>query len=87
MQSLTIRAASPESARAIFEALSEFQVVLVVVDGHSDLTVTLRRGAREIVAVLHALARYAIRELARDGTKRISLEGRDYTLHPEPAPD
>jgi len=44
--------------------------------------VTLRQGAREILAVLHALARYAIRALARDGTKRISLEGRDYTLAP-----
>jgi hypothetical protein len=83
MQKLTIRAASPQSARAMLEALSEFQVEFAEADGARELTVTLRQGDGEIVAVLHALAQYVTER--ETGPARISLEGRDYTMHPDAA--
>jgi hypothetical protein len=81
MQTLTIRAASPQSGRALLEALSEFHVELAKADGRRELTVTLSEEG-EIVAVLKALAQ-CVNE-RETGPARISLEGRDYTMHPDP---
>ena len=81
MQTLTIRAVSPQSARALLHALSEFHVELAKADGRRELTVTFSHE-REIVAVLHVLAQYVNER--ETGPARISLEGRDYTMHSVP---
>ena len=82
MQTLTIRAATPQSARALLEALSEFHVELANADGRRELTVTLSHEG-EMIAVLNALAQ-SVNE-GKTGPARISLEGRDYTFHPDAA--
>jgi hypothetical protein len=82
MQMLTIRAASPESAREMLEALSAFRAELVeAADGHSELTVTLQGGNGEIIGVLNALAQYVNERPT--GPARLSLDGRNYVMHPD----
>ncbi len=82
METLTIQAASRESARAMLAALSEFQAELIeTVDGRCEVVVNLGRGDREIVAVLSALEAY-VTQRAR-GPARLELNGRNYVMHPE----
>ena len=83
MQRLNIVAASPESARALLDALSEFDVeVIHASDGDYQVSVTLGGRDREIVAVLNALEQYII---DRGHTARVNLDGREYVMHPDPA--
>jgi hypothetical protein len=85
MQTLRIEAASTASAHAMTDALAEFQAELVETeDGRSEVVVTLRGGDQDIVKVLNALERY-VTERAK-GPARIELEGRKYSMHPEPGP-
>ena len=85
MQTLKIEAASPASAHAMIDALAEFQAELVEdPDGRSEVVVTLGGGDQNIVKVLNALERY-VTERANEPA-RIELEGRKYTMHPEPDP-
>jgi hypothetical protein len=82
METLTIQAASPQSARAMLAALSGFEAELIeATDGRCEVVVTLARGDREVVAVLNALEEY-VTERAR-GPARLELNGRNYVLHPE----
>ena len=82
MQTLNVVAASAESARALLEALSEFEAELIEAeDGHCEVSVTLASSASEIVAVLNALEEYVLDR----GPARLSLDGHDYVMHPSPA--
>ena len=78
---MTVSAATPESARALHTALSEFRTKLVELDAESYQVEIALLGDAEIVAVLGALEEYVTTR--RDGPARIGLEGRTYTLHPD----
>jgi hypothetical protein len=80
MQTLTILASSPESARGMIEALSEFRAELVDEGERCEVVVQLGGSDGEIVQALNALERYVTNRGA--GPARIELDGRDYTLHP-----
>jgi hypothetical protein len=82
MNALRIDAASPESAYAMMEALRGFDARLIEDGERQQVVVSLGPSPHRIVDVLNALERYVT---ARgDGPARIELEGRHYTLHPEP---
>lgn len=90
MQSLTIAAASPSSARGMLEALQDFVAELVEgEDGQQQVVVRLN-GDKEIVRVLNALERFVTER--DNGPTHVELAGRTYSLHPnvdappEPAP-
>jgi hypothetical protein len=86
MQTLRIEAASHASARALIRALAEFEAELVEgEDGRSEVVVTLRGGDQQIIRVLNALEVYVTER--SQGPAKIDLEGRKYTMHPQPAPD
>jgi hypothetical protein len=78
MQNLTIQAATAYSAQAMAAALSQFDSKSIEANGNYEVTVTLRRGDREIVDVLNALELY-VNERA-NGPAHIEFEGREYTL-------
>jgi hypothetical protein len=79
MRSLTVEARSLESARSLYDALSEFHPQLT---GSADegyyVTVELGSVDRVTVAVLDAIQRYVSRRA--DGPARVELDGRSYTL-------
>jgi hypothetical protein len=79
MLTITIEAATPESAVALSKALAEFRAELRESDGRRFIDVELG-GDREIVEVLKAVEDYVTHR--NDGPARIELDGRDYTLHP-----
>jgi hypothetical protein len=80
MQTLTIEAATPDSAFALHEALSGFRAELRVTDeGKSYVGVTLGQSDREIVEVLNAIEDYVMQRAT--GPARIALNGRKYVLH------
>ena len=82
MQTLNIVAASPESARALMEALSEFDAELNhLSDDRYEVTVTLGGRGRETVAVLNALERFVSE---RERSARVTLDGREYVMLPDP---
>jgi hypothetical protein len=86
MQTLTIRAATRESAIGLYESLSGFRTELVETDdGRHYIEIELGRGDREIVDVLNAIEQYVTQR--NTGPARIELNGRDYTLHGEPHAD
>jgi len=83
MQMLHIVAASPKSGRELIDALSEFDSELIrASDGSSAVTVRLGADHEETIAVLNVLERY-VAERARSA--RVTLNGRDYRMDPEPA--
>jgi hypothetical protein len=83
VQTLKIFAASPESARALMDALAEFDAELIETsDGGSEVMVALRGSGREAVAVLNALERFVTE---RERSARLTLDGREYVMHPDPA--
>jgi hypothetical protein len=73
MRSLTIHAASADSAHAIAAALCAFDSKLVGANGYNDVVVTFGDGNREIVRVLSALARYAADQV--DAPARVESTG------------
>lgn len=80
MQTLTIEAASRESAQGLHDALAAFRVQLWEgKDGTCRVEVTLGAGDREIVEVLNAIEAYVTARHA--GAAHIKLNGHDYTLH------
>lgn len=84
MESVTIRAASFASGRAMITVLSAFDAELVSDDdGNYRVAVTLGND-REIVDVLSTLERYVSDR--QSGCERIVLNGREYTIYPEPRP-
>lgn len=80
MQTITIEAATPESALALCEALADFRAELRESDdGRRFIDIDLSGGDREIVEVLNAVEAYVTRR--NDGFARVALDGRKYTLH------
>lgn len=90
METLTIRAASLDSARGFRAALQNFQVELVEAPPGTFLVKVAFSGSnREIVAVLRALEDCVSQR--SDGPAVVGLNGRTYTLHatdrpPDPVP-
>lgn len=81
MQKLNIVAASPESARALMDALSEFDAELIQAsDGGYEVMVTLGGRGQETVAVLNTLERFVTE---RERSARLTLDGREYVMHPD----
>lgn len=86
METLTIRAASQESARGFCAALADFETELVEAEpGTFLVTVTFGGSNREIVAVLRALEEHV--EHRGDGPAVVGLGGQTYTLHPTDRPE
>jgi hypothetical protein len=83
LQTLDILAASPESARALIDVLSDFDAELShTSDGSYSVTVRIDGDHAETIAVLGALERY-VTERAR--AARLSPNGHEYVMHPDPA--
>jgi hypothetical protein len=82
MRTLTIEAASPESACALYRAVSGFLAEIVENDdGTSSVTITLSGADGEIAAVLAAIQRHVTERST--GPAVIGLDGTRYTLEPE----
>jgi ABC-type sulfate transport system substrate-binding protein len=80
MQTLTVGASSLEVARGLYSALAEFSPEMAEKDdGGYSVTVSLRGGDRQIVAILSALEQHVSER--NDGPARLELEGRTYVLH------
>lgn len=83
MQTLTIEAATRESARELYAALSGFRARLWDGDGGPcRVEVALGRGDREIVDLLNAIERYVTDR--RAGAARIRLNDHTYMIHATP---
>jgi hypothetical protein len=83
MQALTIDAVSQETARSMLAALSDFDPQLVETgDGRFQVVVALGGSDRRIIELLNVLERHV--SARGDGPARVELDGRSYTLHPEP---
>jgi hypothetical protein len=84
METLTIRAATQESARDFCAALADFQTELSEDETGTLVTVSFRGSNREIVAVLRALEECVSRR--GEGSAVVGLGGEIYTLHPTDSP-
>jgi hypothetical protein len=85
MEKLSILAATPQSARGLYEALSAFRTdLLETEDQRYRVDITLVGGDREIIDVLNAIEHY----VTERGTEpaRITLSGRTYSMHPSSSP-
>ena len=80
MRTLTIAAASRESAIGLFTALTGFRTQLLDGDGTYRLEVELGPADRDLVAVLSAIARHVSEREA--GPARLELGGRTYSVFP-----
>jgi hypothetical protein len=80
MQTLTIAAASRESAIGLYAALEEFRRDLLESEDGYRVEIQLGRGNREIVEVLSAIALH-VRE-RDDGPARLEMSGRTYSVYP-----
>lgn len=81
MQTLHIVAASPESGRALIEALGGFDAELTrASDGTYAVTVRLNADHQETIQVLNVLEQYVAE---RAQSAQITLNGREYTMEPE----
>ena len=80
MRSITIEARSLESAQGLYEALSEFNPVLV-----EGFRVSVELGSLDhrLLSVLDAVEQYTVE---RNSSAHVELDGRRYTLHPD-SPD
>jgi hypothetical protein len=80
MQTLTIAAASRESAFGFHAALSDFRTELIEKpDGPYEIKVVLGRSDREIIDVLNTIELYVTRRAS--GPAQIELSGHSYVLH------
>jgi t-SNARE complex subunit (syntaxin) len=83
VETLTIRAATPATGRAMLAALAEFRAELSESSDGREVIVSLGRTDAEIVRVLNALERCVIER--GDGAAQIELNGKSYVLHPAPS--
>lgn len=80
MNTITIEAATPESALALYVALAGFGAELRESDdGRRYIDVQLGGSDRKIVDVLNAVEDYVTHR--NDGPALVSLDDRIYTLH------
>jgi hypothetical protein len=85
METLTIHAASPESAQEMLAALSGFPAELTEIGDSHLVVIPLGAADAEIVGVLNALQVYVT---ARgDGAAQVEFNGHNYVMHPEPEPE
>lgn len=83
MQTLNILAVNPASARGLIDALGGFDPELVrTSDGSFTVRVELDGNDRETILVLNALSTYVNERSTR---ARVTLDGREYVMEPEPA--
>lgn len=86
METLTIQAASKESALAFCAALGDFRAEhLEAEHGALLVRVTFSGSNREMIAVLRALEECVSRR--SDGPAVVGLSGQTYTLHPTDPPE
>lgn len=86
METLTIRAASKESAQEFCVALEDFRAELVEAEQDAFLVrVTFSGSNREMIAVLRALEECVCRR--PDGPAVVGVSGQTYTLHPTDPPE
>jgi hypothetical protein len=86
METLTIQAASKESAQDFCSALGDFRAELVEAEqGALLVRVTFSGSNREMIAVLRALEECVSRR--SDGPAVVGLSGQTYTLHPTDPPE
>jgi hypothetical protein len=86
METLTIRAASRESAQDFCAALGDFRAELEEAErGTFLVSVTFSGGNREMIAVLRALEECVSRR--SDGPAVVGVSGQTYTLHPTDPPE
>jgi len=81
MKTLTIHAASAQSAQGMLEALDDFPAELVEA-GESCMVVVDLGGDAQIVGVLSALQHYVTERAS--GAARVEFNGTNYVMHPEP---
>ena len=79
MLTMTIEAATPESAVTLYRALVRFRSVLHHADDGRRFVAVELGGDREIVEVLNAVEDYVTNR--SDGPARVELDGHVYTLH------
>ena len=84
MQRLTIKAATQESTRALYDALHEFHPELDQ-DEHGSYHVSAGLGSdRRALEILDAIQAFlADRAVGTVDSMTVSLDGRNYTLHSE----
>jgi hypothetical protein len=80
METLRIRAATPQTGRAMLAALSDFRAELLESSEGCEVLVKLGRDDEEIIGVLNALERYVTDRA--DGPARVEVFGKSYVLHP-----
>lgn len=85
MEKLTIKAASPESARQFCAALADFQTELEDTETGPLVTVTIGGTKREMLAVLRALEDCVSQRA--EGAAVVGLGDQTYTLHPTDRPE
>jgi hypothetical protein len=83
METLTIHAASSQSAQKILAALTEFPAELVE-NGDGCMVVVNLGADAQIVGVLHAIQQYVTERAA--GAAQVEFNGNSYVMHPEPEP-
>lgn len=80
MNTITIEAATPDSAVGLYAALALFGAELRrSEDGRRFIDVELRGGDRAIVEVLNAIERYVTQR--NDGPAKVELDGHNYMLY------
>jgi hypothetical protein len=84
MKTLTIHAASAESAREMLAALSGFRAELTEIEDSYLIVIPLDGADAEIVGVLNALQEYVTGRA--DGAAQVEFNGHSYVMHPEPEP-
>lgn len=74
---------SPESARGLAEALREFHAELIhMIDGSYEVSIVLDGNDCDTIEVLNVLERHVTERATR---ARLTLNGREYVMDPEPA--
>lgn len=81
MRTLAVSTSTLELAQGLHDALIGFQPALTRDGDGWRVTVLLSGDERRLLDILDALQRHLTAR--NDGSARIELEGRTYTLHPE----
>ena len=80
MRTLTIRAASLESARGLYGALAAFNAKLTEDEyGNYQVEVALARSAQVTLSILTAIEQHVT--LQDGAAARIQMDGKSYTMH------